>query len=113
LCITARCDAAAILAVAGAIDDDDTRHAAVAERALAEALGGSCYVPLGAYARVLGGNVELSGVVVSPDGTRCLKSSGSAPVGQSVQLGQSVARQLLSDGAGEVIAAAERAGTTA
>jgi porphobilinogen deaminase len=54
----------------------------------------------------------LSGVVVSPDGTRCLKSSGSAAVGDSVHLGRSVARQLLSDGAGEVIAAAERAGAT-
>ncbi|HJT87160.1 MAG TPA: hydroxymethylbilane synthase, partial [Bryobacteraceae bacterium] len=49
------------------LDDRDTRAAVTAERGVLAALGGGCQVPIGAYARVSGGRLEIRAVVVSPD----------------------------------------------
>lgn len=97
-------------------NDPETALTVAAERTFLSVLGGSCQVPIGAYAVLgknkqedseagLSGEVVLTGMVGTPDGRLVLKESmaGNDPV----LLGQSVADKLISRGAGEILAAAE------
>jgi hydroxymethylbilane synthase len=113
LCVAALSERTEVTSIVSAVDHTPTRLAAEAERALAAALGGSCYVPLGAYAVARGDDLDLVGIVVSPDGRRRMRASASGAAGDATALGKRVADELLSAGAGEVIAAAERMGKDA
>ncbi len=62
-------DASAILWIAE-LDDPAVRDATAAERALLRGLGGSCELPLGAYARVVDGEVLLDAVLARGEAMR-------------------------------------------
>ncbi|MCA1295831.1 hydroxymethylbilane synthase [Paenibacillus sp. alder61] len=96
------------------INDPETALTVAAERRFLGVLGGSCQVPVGAYA-VLGKSVPgggsdhapeivLTGMVGAPDGRVILKETmaGNDPA----LLGQAVADKLISEGADEILAAA-------
>jgi hydroxymethylbilane synthase len=83
-----------------------TALAVEAERMVSRALGGSCEVPLAAYATWQGGALHLRGVVATPDGQRVLSAQGSAPaatVEGAVQLGREVADALEAQGAMDIV----------
>lgn len=75
----------------------------MAERALARALGGSCQVPLAAYAVVEDENLYLRGLVAYPDGSEVLTAEARAPRQYADALGRAVAKLLADDGAQEMI----------
>ncbi len=77
--------------------------AVLAERAVSRALGGSCSVPLAAYATVVGDTVSLRACVGMPDGSRLVQAGATAPVAQAEQLGAEVAAQLRAQGAQEIL----------
>jgi hydroxymethylbilane synthase len=93
------------LSAAVKIDDAVTHKALVCERAFSSALGGDCYVPIGAYAEVKGGRIELTGLVASPDG-REVHVRKMGPGEDPVELGERLARALIEEGAGRVMEAA-------
>lgn len=66
-CLDARDDVAALL---DPLNDPVTARCVEAERGVSRALGGSCAVPLGAYAEALGTGLRLRALVASPDGRR-------------------------------------------
>ena len=68
-------------------------------------LGGSCQVPLAAYAVLDGDNVELRALVASPDGKQVIHFQQTGPVAQAEQIGEAVAQALLSKGAAAILAA--------
>ncbi|HZQ92870.1 MAG TPA: hydroxymethylbilane synthase [Terriglobales bacterium] len=79
-----------------------TRAAVTAERALLEALGGGCQVPIGAFAQMESRtSLNLMAAVASPDGAKLVRGSGSGH--DPVQLGKSVASELLAKGAREIL----------
>jgi len=83
-----------------------TAAAVEAERMVSRALGGSCEVPLAAYATWHDGALHLRGIVATPDGQRVLsaEASASAPtLERAVQLGREVANALESQGALEIV----------
>ncbi len=87
----------------GALQHAPTALAALAERALARALGGSCSTPLGAHAQwQAGGALQLRAVLGLPDASQLLRAQVQAPVSdatQAEQLGQRAAQQLFEQGA--------------
>ena len=91
------------------LDDAATHAAVLAERALLARLRGGCLAPIGAIGVVAEGRLELSAVVLSPDGARRLHERDSASPDQADALGRKVADVLLSRGAGELIAAGRTA----
>ncbi|WP_028536659.1 hydroxymethylbilane synthase [Paludibacterium yongneupense] len=103
--IEIREDRADLMALLAPLDHADTHACVAAERALARALGGSCQVPLGAYAEIRGDRITLSGLVASPDGKTVLRAEASAARSNADALGRAVAHQLQQDGADALIAA--------
>jgi hydroxymethylbilane synthase len=78
-----------------------------AERELVHRLGASCNTPVGAHARLLdgGGSLELLGWVGLPDGSTWIRDRLRG-IGEG--LGVAVAERMLSIGAADLLARAER-----
>ncbi len=82
----------------------DTTVCALAERAVSRALGGSCQVPLAAYAQLEGTQLKLQALVATPDGQTIYRAELTGPSAQAELLGSTVAQALLAQGAGELLA---------
>ena len=90
------------------IDDWSSRTSLDAERALVNALGGGCQLPLGGVALHAGGELEMHAVVASPDGRRAIKRRGRGSVADPAGLGRRLADELARDGATEILDAVRR-----
>jgi len=82
----------------------ETTACAVAERAVSRALGGSCQVPLAAYACLDGQQLSLQALVAAPDGHVMYRARAVGPVSQALALGLQVAHDLLAQGAAVLLA---------
>jgi hydroxymethylbilane synthase len=92
------------------ITDAVSAAALTAERSLVEALGGGCQTPIGALAAAVEENqLELVATVVSIDGSRAIRASGRATHADAAALGIHVARQLIDDGADQILDDVHRA----
>lgn len=80
-----------------------TAACALAERAVSRVLGGSCQVPLAAYATVHGHTLTIQGLVAKPDGSRIVRAHQSGSIDHAESLGEAVARQLLEQGARDIL----------
>jgi hydroxymethylbilane synthase len=76
-----------------------------AERAVSLALGGSCSLPLGAYAELAGGGLRLRALVAAPDGKRQVSADCAGPALDPEALGARAAELLRAQGADEILAA--------
>jgi hydroxymethylbilane synthase len=90
------------------LEDEPTHLAITAERAVLRALGGGCRVPIAAYGHVRLRDerpiaLELQAVVASPDGRRLLRGRLSGDPHQAEALGQQLAKNLLRQGAEEIL----------
>jgi len=83
------------------LDDAHSRAATACERALLEALGGGCQVPIGAFAEFQEGCLRLQAVVARPDGSTVLRESQSGD--HPHRLGVAVAEALLRRGADQIL----------
>lgn len=89
-----------------ALHDPETAACVRAERELTRALQASCNTPVGAHARPLDRDeLELSAWLGLPDGSEWISDCLSGP---AAGLGAAVAERLLSVGAAELLARAER-----
>ena len=107
-----------------AVDDAATRAAVTAERSLLRALEAGCSAPVAAYAELEPSAdtaatqvLRLRALAIRPDGTHVVEGEArvdldlaadalSGPGSVPVELGQELAADLLSRGAGEILAAA-------
>jgi hydroxymethylbilane synthase len=102
LALECRTDDHATAGLLAAVDDDAGHRTLSAERALLAAVGGSCSVPVGAWAEpVAGGRLRLQGMVASGDGRILVRAclEGDDPEA----LGHELARHLMEDCGGSVI----------
>jgi len=103
LAIETREDGGAAHELARKLDHAETRIAVTAERAMLEKLGGGCQVPIGGYAFLEKGVIQMRAIVASPDGKRVISAelSGVDPM----RTGASLGRNLLEKGAEEILKA--------
>jgi hydroxymethylbilane synthase len=80
-----------------ALHDEATMACVTAERAFLSALGGGCSLPVGAYAEMSEGVIQLSGLVAAEDGRQVIRLSDRAK--DPDQLGRLLAEQALAQGA--------------
>ncbi|MDE2126107.1 MAG: hydroxymethylbilane synthase [Armatimonadetes bacterium] len=78
-----------------AIDDPDSRRAALAERAFMRALGAGCTTPTAVLARPHGSNLEISAMLSSPDGAHIHKSTVTSAGLDSDEQGAALAHAML------------------
>ena len=91
-------------AILQALNDASTSACITAERAVSLALGGSCQVPLAAYATLSDEQLQIDALVATPDGKQVLRAQTRGPVEQAQQLGIAVAEQLKAAGGAAIIA---------
>ena len=104
LAVQCRADDASTLEFLSSLEDEATRKAVTAERAFLQGLGGGCSVPVAAYAEMTGEQrleISLTGLVISPDGNKGIRIAGEGR--ESLELGQQLAQQALSEGASEIL----------
>lgn len=77
-----------------ALDHWATRTAVVAERTFLDALGGGCRTPIGAYAEVVGENMDIAGFVADPDGENGAFNHFSARSNDPEGAGHKLARMM-------------------
>lgn len=85
------------------LNDAAASSCALAERAVSRRLGGSCQVPLAAYATITDGCLTLCARAASPDGTRMLHAERSGPAAQAQAIGEAVAAELFEAGAQAIL----------
>ena len=90
-----------LLELLAPIHDLPAYRAVTAERAFLAGLGGGCSAPVAALAVERGGEIEMRGLVASPDGTRVIRVAGARP--DPAALGDLLARQALGQGAAEIL----------
>jgi hydroxymethylbilane synthase len=101
-CLAARAD---VLALLEPLAHAPSAICVRAERAVSLALGGSCTIPLGAYAELSGTRLRLRALVAAPDGTRLAQADCAGDAAQPEALGAQAARALRDQGADEILAA--------
>lgn len=90
--------------------DAEATAVALAERAVSRRLGGSCQVPLAAYAELESNQLHIRGLVARPDGSVVLRAEKRGPSEQAEELGREVAEILLEQGAADILAELDPAG---
>jgi hydroxymethylbilane synthase len=101
IAIEARVDAFDVRELLAVLDDAETRATVTAERAMNQALGGSCTVPVGAWCTITEHGLHLCGMVGDAASGRLLvaESNGTEPE----SLGKDVAQALFAQGAADLL----------
>jgi hydroxymethylbilane synthase len=107
LAVECRANDSELCQLLGTLDDQDTRAAVTAERALLAALEAGCTAPVGALAEVADGEdapeLFLRGSVTAVDGSSAVRLSATGPVNTAEEIGRRLAAALLADGASELM----------
>ena len=90
-----------------ALEDPASRRRLEAERAVVEELDASCYTPVGAHARLDGGQIRLNAFVGMPDGSDWITDRLSATAEDPRGAGRELARRMRAAGAEELLRQAE------
>ncbi|MBW8366816.1 MAG: hydroxymethylbilane synthase [Arenimonas sp.] len=99
IAIECRQGQAEVLALLSALDHAHTRACVSAERAMTRTLGGSCQVPIAAYATLNKDKLSLEGLVGRASDGKTVRGYASGPMSEPDKLGQQVADMLVSRGA--------------
>jgi hydroxymethylbilane synthase len=91
-----------------ALDDAETRACVTAERALLHELQGGCQVPLGAWARLAGGELHLEAAVFSADGREFVRRDDRGSPGDAYAVGKRLGQVLIGAGADRILRLAGR-----
>lgn len=94
--IECREDDDAVRAIVAATDDAETRVRVTAERAFMAAVGGSCQLPVAAYALIDGAELWLRGMFADPDGSHVRQGERRAPASDAEALGRALGNALSS-----------------
>lgn len=105
--IETRTEDTALRARLQALHDEDAAARLTAERALSARLNGGCSAPIAGFATLEGDTLHMTARVIALMGNTVLEVSGTAPRGDAQLLGQSLAEQLIDQGAQALLDEAE------
>lgn len=94
-----------VLALIQPLLHEETDVCVRAERAFNAYLEGGCQVPIAGYATLQNGQIHIEGRVGSADGQTLLRAELTDEASNAQQLGENLARNLLEQGAGELLKA--------
>jgi hydroxymethylbilane synthase len=92
--VTVRADDIEFHELLAAIEDPEARAVSMAERGLLAALDGSCRTPIGGYARLVEGELRLTGLVAREDGSFLIRSEIQGSPRDAEALGRTLGEEL-------------------
>nr|WP_265502546.1 hydroxymethylbilane synthase [Paracoccus beibuensis] len=78
-----------------AINDSETQHRILAERAFLARLDGSCQTPIAGLAEISGNTLTLRGEILRPDGSAVVAAMREGAVADGSAMGDDLAQELL------------------
>ena len=99
-----RVDGADLVRLLAPLNHTATAQAVTAERKVSKIFGGSCQIPLAAFATVEGEQMRLRAMVATPDGARMASADVSGPASAPELLGEQVAELLRGQDAAGILA---------
>jgi hydroxymethylbilane synthase len=104
VCVESKADDTEALEILAKINHADTFTCITAERTLLMKLQGHCHTPIAGYCEVTASrNLRLIAMVSSLDGQTVLRARAKMPYADAVKLGETVAEDLLSQGAARIL----------
>ena len=103
LAIEFRADRPDLEALLAPFVDRAALAAAQAERALGLVVEGSCEVPVGGHATVMGAGLVVEGFLGLPDGTRLVRERAEGGGADAAKLGRALGERLLARGGREIL----------
>ena len=91
--------------VLAGLDHENTVLTTKAERAIARTLAASCQSPVATHAVIAGDQMTVTALVAMPDGSRAIRERTHGRAADADTLGESLAAELLRQGADEILAA--------
>lgn len=103
LAIESRTDDDEVNRIAALLNHSPTRLACLSERAFLKGLGGGCLVPIAALGKIEGDQINLTGLVASPDGSEIVRGRESGRATDAQEIGERLAEEMLSRGADRLL----------
>lgn len=85
------------------LNHQPTATRVLCERAMNNRLQGGCQVPIGSYSELQNDTIWLRALVGEPDGSVIVRAEISGPITDAEQLGETLADELLANGAKEIL----------
>ena len=104
-----RSDGVDLRAILAPLNHTATFQAVAAERRVSKIFGGSCQIPLAAFATVDGATMRLRAMVATPDGSRMATAELSGPANAPELLGEQVSSLLAEQDAMAILAVCKAA----
>ncbi|MEJ2792028.1 hydroxymethylbilane synthase [Iodobacter sp. LRB] len=101
--IEVRSDRSDLISLLAPFNHAATAACVTAERSLSRRLGGSCQIPLGAFAEEDDGFLRLRAFIANPDGSDIIYAEGNGSLAAANGLGLQVAELLCTEGATEIL----------
>lgn len=101
--IEMRADDPEVLDMIRPLGDETTKIQLTTERAFSRRLYGGCQLPIAAFARIEGDQINLRGLVGSPDGKTVIYDERTGPATDAAALGLQLAEDLLNKGADAIL----------
>lgn len=91
------------LALVECLRDIDTERCVLAERAFNQELGGGCHVPIAAYARLIGQQLHIEGLIGNLQNNTVIRAVCQGLPEDAVVIGKQCAQILIDKGAKEIL----------
>ncbi len=105
MAIEIRSDRADLQTLLAPLNHQASALAVSAERAVSKIFGGSCQIPLAAFATVDGAQMRLRAMVATPDGARVASAEASGPADAPLDLARQIGAALQAQDAESILAA--------
>ena len=105
--IQTRADDAETNKIIATIDEADARTTTSAERTILTTMQCGCHAPVGAYARIMGDNIDIRAFISDPQGKDFISREVTGSADQATPLAEQIANELLNAGGKEILASLE------
>lgn len=106
--IQSRADDAETNKILSAIDEEDARITTSAERTILTTMQCGCHAPVGAYAKITEGQINIRAFISSVEGKNYISREITGPAAEATQLAKSIATQLLDAGGKQILESLEK-----
>jgi len=94
--------------IIAAIDDKNARTTTAAERKILTTMQCGCHAPVGAYAEITGGEIQIRAFISDLEGKNFISREITGPAEDAEKLAENIANELLLAGGKEILASLEK-----